>query len=167
MSTTVDAKPRTAHQRSLEATRSICATLGLANVQWLSAALAEAVAEELVHNHTLASRIKALYGEVAAVESARPRRSRPRRAAPPADLVPLKHVEGLRGEALARLDPYFLLDVYGAAQLRAALSGYTRDSLKAAADDVMRKNPGTRPTNRGHIDSLVDYIVEQLAGHGY
>lgn len=67
----------------------------------------------------------------------------------------------------AKPDPYKLLEWYGPGQLRAVLVRMTPKSLRALADVVQAHNANTAPASRAAKPSLVDYIVEHVAGPGY
>jgi hypothetical protein len=82
-------------------------------------------------------------------------------------LVPVVDPTTLKRQAFGELDAYYLFQLYGAQQLRAALSRYPLKSLKEALKEVERRNPGTKPKSRSSADDVIDYIVDKVAGPGY
>lgn len=137
-----------------EAAKLASSILELDDLRRLTIALAEAAAQELVGNRPFAARVRALYDEVPATPS---RASAPDPFA--TQLVPIKMVPGRDINPAAPLDPYFLLEVYGASQLETALNLFPVAKLKEGAAMVERHHPGTKPTNRGRKAALVEYIV--------
>lgn len=133
------------------------AALDLKDLKRLAAALAEAAAEEVVRNRAFADRVRALYAEVPAST-----RKPPGVTAFDIDLVPIRRIEGREIDPAAPLDPYFLLDLYGPAQLEKALGLFPLAKLKEASATVERRHPGTKPTNRGSKAALIAYIVDRL-----
>lgn len=165
MHTAVNAKPTTIQQRSAEATRVLREVLGLEDLKLLAAALAEVAADEAAHNHQFAQRIRETYHQIE--EMKRPTPKPVRRNEPLAKLVPIVPPGEIRIDPHAPLDPYILIRLYGGHQLRAALDGYTLASLKEASATTQERNPGTKPTNKGRKDAIIDYIVEHVAGPGF
>jgi len=65
------------------------------------------------------------------------------------------------------LDPYLLQRLYGTEQLPKALSVYGMTKLKEAAAVVMQKKPGVKPRDARRVDSVREFIVEQVTGSQY
>lgn len=138
--------------------------LGLDDLKLLSASIAEAAAEEIARNEQFSRRIRDLYAELASKQGVKRTSQIP---VPAVELVPLPGSENVRVDPFAALDPYLLQRLYGARQLREALSVYSLSKLKEALSPVEQRNPGTKPKNKSRKDSIVDYIVEHVAGPGY
>lgn len=133
--------------------------LGLSDVKRVSLALSQVAAQEAERNHAFAERIRTAYAALP------PTRQRPKMlTAFDVKLTPIKHIQGRELNPADPLDPYFLFDVYGAAQLPTALSIFPVAKLKEGAASVERRNPGTKPTNRGQRQPLIDYIVRYVRG---
>ena len=129
--------------------------LGLPDVKRVGVALAEIAAQEAERNRAFAERIRMLYAGLA------PTRERKKMlTAFDVTLVPIKHVQGRELNPAEPLDPYFLFEVYGPAQLPTALSIFPVAKLKEGAAIVERRYPGTRPTNRGQKQALINYMVQ-------
>jgi hypothetical protein len=123
----------------------------------VSLALAEVAAQEAERNHVFAERIRTAYAALA------PTKQRTKMlTAFDVKLVPIKHIQGRELNPAAPLDPYFLFEVYGSAQFPTALSIFPVAKLKEGAAIVERRNPGTKPTNRGQKQPLIDYIVRYI-----
>lgn len=168
MSTAISARPPTPAQRATEATEHTAELLHVADAKRLGSALTLAAAEAVRSNPTFAAQVRALYDELAPRRAASPRPAAPRaprgkRVAPDIELVPVKSMEGYDFDPLAPPDPYFLLEFYGAHQLRLALARYTVPRLREAVKHVKESNPHTRPTGASQ-EALVDYIVQYVAG---
>lgn len=128
--------------------------LGLPDVKRVGIALAEIAAQEAERNRAFAERIRTLYDGLA------PARERKKMlTAFDVKLVPIKHVQGRELNPADPLDPYFLFEVYGPAQLPTALSMFPVAKLKEGIAIVERRHPGTKPTNRGQKQALIDYMV--------
>lgn len=162
MSVTI--KPRTVQQRAADATHTLRTMLGLDDLRLLSASVAEATAEEIARNERFSQRIRDLYAELASRQGIKRTNQK---LALPVELVPLPGSENVRVDPFAALDPFLLQRLYGSGQLRQALSVYSLSKLKEALAPVEQRNPGTKPTNRSRKDSIIEYIVEHVAGPGY
>lgn len=163
MSTTL--KVRTTQQRATEATSRLKRMIGADNLKLLSAAIAEVAADEADSNPAFVSRVRAVYQELVSMPTTRARSAASKLAE--VELIPIGKVEGGGINPYAPLDPDYLSKLYGAHQLRAALSRYQLASLKDAAAKIQQEHPGTKPRNRSSKDSVIDYIVEHVAGPGY
>jgi len=166
MATTSTPVSQTVQQRAVSATSQLRTILGLDDLKLLSVALTEAAIEELRFSPTFTARIRAIYDELAA---AKPKRTPRVRLSSVNDvkLVPIGEGYDRPIDPSAPLDPYFLNGLYGANQLRLALTRYSVAKLKEGAAAVEQKNPGTKPASKARKDSLIDYIVEMVAGPGY
>jgi hypothetical protein len=161
MSTTLRGAALTVQQRGVAATSRLREALGLDNIKVLSVALAEVAADEVSRNPGFAHQVRMAYQELAALK---PSRLAQTRRADDVELVPIVNPETLKRDPFGPLDPYYLHQLYGGRQLRAALGRYPPVSLKEACALVEQRNPGTKPKNRGRIDDVIDYIVEYVTG---
>jgi hypothetical protein len=159
-------KTRTVRQRAVEATKALREQLGLDNIDLLSTAVAEVAVQEVASNPAFRERISTVYRDLLALHETRPLRTVIRPSTRP-QLVPIGTIEGYEMDPAATLDPLFLLKLYGASQLRAALSEYSLAKLKEAATEIQTRNPGTKPTSKARKEAIIDYIVEKVAGPGY
>jgi hypothetical protein len=166
MSTTLKVRTLTISQRSAQTVSQVSSLLGLEDTKLLSAALIEAAAEGVHRNAAFASHVRALYGDMA--EATKPKRpvQKPQMHV---DLVPLRRIEGREIDPALPLDPYFLHELYGSHQLRAALSRYGKQKLVEAAELIQQQNPNAGPKNKSRATAatLIDYIVEHVAGSGH
>jgi hypothetical protein len=162
-------KAPTYPQRVTLAAESVAQYLHLDDPKRVSAALAEIVAEEVVRNPSFASRVRTRYEELAPSKRRRGGSTRITDPKPPKTkrtLVPLKIVETGDVNIGAALDPYWLYEVYGADQLADALDEYTVASLKEAVEFVQERHPGTKPTNKGHREPIIEYVVRYVLADG-
>lgn len=127
--------------------------LDLPDPKRLEIALAEVAAEELEHNSTFAKRVLAFYNSL---QPSAPKQ----KATPRAELVPIKYVEDRDLNAADKLDPYFLLEVYGMHQLWAALEPFPIAKLKEGAD-LVEKRTGTK-ANRRSKTTILEYITQHV-----
>jgi hypothetical protein len=164
MSTTL--RPRTLRQRSAEATARLRDVLDLDDLDLLSTALAEVAADEAAQSPAFANRIRSVYKDLISLKETRPLRAKKTKPAD-VELVPVGRVEGHEFDPYAPLDPGYLYQLYGAHQLRAALSRYSLVKLKEAAPNLEAQHPGTKLVSRARKDAIIDYIVEQIAGPDY
>jgi hypothetical protein len=156
----------TPQQRINQAASSAARTMGVGNTKAIAAALIEAATELAANDSNFASRIRALYQEITATKGHTPKN-------PPISankshykleddgLVPIKHMQ-VHLDLSAPLDPFFLLELYGAGQLPKALSRYQLKRLLEAMAAVQEKFPGTKPRNKSKKDDVIAYIVEML-----
>ena len=161
MSATLTTSKRlTTQQRVNGATAQLQSLIGASDVKLLSAAITEAAAAEAVHNPTFRRTVQRIYEELSAksTQSATCHSRVPSHA----ELVPLPGTEGARFNPFAPLDPYALVKLYGPAQLRTALSGYSAATLRQAVTLVQQRYPQTKPTDARKSESLIAYIVQQL-----
>jgi hypothetical protein len=82
---------------------------------------------------------------------------------PRKELVPIKEIPGHEINIARALDPYFLLELYGAHQLRDALAEQTTANLREAVALVKERNKGSQPRGRTAA-AIIDYIVEHVVG---
>jgi len=155
-------KLKTVPQRAAEATRRLRTVLGLEDLKLLSAAIAEAAADEADRSAQFRSHVLTIYQELAMLQVSGSSR-RPTHAADEVELIPLPGTEGIRIDPFGTVDPILLLRLYGPHQLRTALSGYSYTALKEAVSVVKSRYPKTKPKDGRKADALLDYIVEQIA----
>lgn len=151
----------TVQQRAMAATAQLRQLVDADDVRALSAAVAEAAAEEAERNTAFLSTLRRIYTEMTALSKGAQRTRRDTHYSD-VELVPLPGTEGARFDPFAPLDPYALLRLYGPQQLRAALNGYSYARLREAVAAVRNKWPGTKPSDARKASSLIDYIVEHL-----
>ncbi len=154
-------KRQSVQQRTKSATDQLRALTGAEDGKLLSAAVAEAAAEEAARNGAFRATVRAIYDELR-LQATTTTRTRQSGTANAVELVPLPGTEGARFDPFAPLDPYALLRLYGPQQLGAALSGYSATALREAATMVREKHPKTKPTDARKTDSLIGYIIQQL-----
>lgn len=159
MSVTID-QP-TVQQRAAAATAELKRASGLNDLKLLSAAVAEAAAAEAVKNADFLACIRSIYAELTKAPNRQPRAKAPHQELP--ELIPLPDVDGSRFDPFAALNPYELLRLYGLSQMATALNGFSLEKLREAATFVKERHPGTKPKDGRRKDSLIAYIVEQMA----
>jgi hypothetical protein len=144
------------------ATAQLQELIGADDVKLLSAAVTEAAAAEAVRNTAFRTSVRRIYEELRTqpLSTTRTQRSSRQSSVEP---LPLPGTEGARFDPFAPLDPYALLRLYGPQQLGAALSGYSSVALREAVTVVRQKHPKTKPKDARKADSLIAYIVQQLA----
>jgi hypothetical protein len=147
--------------RSAEAARNLHAALRLpvdmSDAATLSAALLEVIAEESQRspNPRIAEAVCQRYQELFALRSTSAKRD-VKYVEP---LIPLRYAEGTI-DPFAPPDPKKLIYVYGQDKLARALSNYTLFMLKQTAAKIEQERPGTKPSNRGRKDAVIEYIVK-------
>lgn len=129
----------------------------------LGTAVAEVAARESQRNPRFADDVRKVYDELAAMKRSTGTNRRPtvrqQHELPP--LVPIRRTEGpLHIDPFKAPDPERLAYIYGKNQLARALQGLRVDTLKEMAAKIEQRCPGTKPTNRGHANALIAYIVE-------
>lgn len=152
------------------AARSIAFFLDLEDTNRITLAVLMAASEELERNGQFVARVRAAYNTLPASKtrgagsagSAAQKAEEARKLA--ATLKPIHEVEGREINLAAPLDPYFLLDVYGAQQLRQALELFPLAKLKEGVNAVIERNPGTKPTSKSSKAAVIDYIERYVAG---
>lgn len=162
MSNALDSGPLTVAQRAAAAAQQAAELLHLDDIKALAATLAEEALESLQRDPAFAARVLQRYATLARPTS-RPKRARSQPVDSAEDLTPIRHIGGHPANPGAPPDPYYLYDLYGAHQLRRALSRYKLPELRLATQLVQERNPGTKPSNKSKRDPLIDYIVEQVA----
>lgn len=147
------------------AARSLAFLFNVEDASRVSLAVLLAAADELEQNPRFAARVRTLYEQLPAKAPRGTGASGKGDAAKilASTLQPIRYVEDREINPAAPLDPYFLLDVYGAHQLRQALDLFPLAKLKEGAEAVMERNPGTKPKNKGSKPAVIDYIVQRLA----
>lgn len=142
--------------------------LGLDDVSRMSLALTIAAADEVEENSRFADRVRAVYELLPATKQRATSGSRSgssRGSLPKAltsTLTPIKRVEGGEINPLAPLDPYLLLEVYGAQQLREALDLYPVTKLREGVTAVLAQHPGRKPPAKASKAALIEYIATRL-----
>lgn len=165
MASSTTVRTPTYPQRVTLAAESVAQYLHLDDPKRLSAAIVEIVAEEVTRNPSMASRIRNRYDELALPKRRRGSSARNTVTKPPKPmrtLVPLKIVETGDVNIGAALDPYRLYEVYGAEQLADALDEHTLASLQEAMECVQERHPGTKPTNKGRRQTIIEYVVRYV-----
>lgn len=148
------------------AARSLAYLLNVDDTNRLSLAVLLAASDEIEQNSRFAARVRAMYEQLptktprGSVGSAKGDASKILTST----LQPIRHVEGREINPAAPLDPYFLLEVYGAHQLRQALELFPLSKLKEGVEAVIERNPGTKPTSKSSKVSVIDYIARYVAG---
>src|SRR5689334_1991307 len=166
MSVTLRNKPLTVKQRNNLALQRLSESLSIEDSALLATAVLEVIADEVGWNGDVGQRIRDAYRDLLQLPSLTKGKLRPPKPAP-VKLVPVGKVDESRIKPYGLLDPYLLFDLYGAAQLRLALDGYSLAKLKEGMAAVAARNPGTKPTSKASKAPLIDYIVEYVAGSGY
>jgi len=152
--------------------------LGLDDAKRLTAALVEVAVEELVRSNAFTARVRERYDALAprkpvptvprpkapraakTVKTATPPRPKGTEELP--ELVPIRRIEGREISLAGPLDPYFLFELYGGAQLARALDRYPLRKLQEATTLVEERHHGTRPALRTDKEAIIAYIVAQL-----
>ena len=148
-------KPSTA-----AAAKRASAVLELRDTSRLSIALAEAAADELTRNGAFARHVREIY-DCLPEKAPRVPREDPLRALK-INLIPLRPDANYQVNPSGPLDPYDLLEHFGAHQLTDALELFSLQRLQAAAKKVQAKHPGAKPKDGRQKPSVIAYIVEQL-----
>ena len=157
------ATPTTPAVTAASAARSIAFLLSVDDANRASLAVLLAAADEIEQNSRFAARVRAAYDLLPPSKAPRPTGSSRTSDAEKiltSTLTPIRHVEGHEINLAAPLDPYFLLEVYGAHQLREALDLFPLAKLKEGVEAVMERNPGTKPKSKSSKAAVVDYIVQ-------
>ncbi|HUY77839.1 MAG TPA: hypothetical protein VMV29_13795 [Ktedonobacterales bacterium] len=174
MSMTLEA-PLTAtsvKERSAAATRHLCETLQLdtlapKDLTYLALALTEVASEEAEHNSEFNRRVRELYEMIAPTKKpAKPRSpsswQRPTKEELMKPLKAVGTVDPSRIAPYAPPDPYALLELFGPEQLPRVLFLRTLENLKRAVRIVQARHPGTKPSNMGRKDAIVEYIMRYV-----
>ncbi len=151
------------------------------NGKLLQAVLLEVAATALADDPAFAARVRARYAEVAPPPTRRATKRgdsssggtgrRAPRATPKVSdllepLVPIKHIPNYEITVEGPLDPYLLLEVFGAHQLARALNQRSPADLQKAVALVQARHPGTGPerstSGKASKPALIAYIVEQV-----
>lgn len=162
---TAPTKSRTAMTTNAAA-RSLASALGLPDAGRAGAAALLVAAEEVERNSSFAARVRSAYDLLPAGKPTRGSTSGRAAVAKilSSTLTPIRHVEGREINLAAPLDPYFLLEVYGAHQLRQALDLFPLAKLKEGLPAVMERHPGTKPSSKASKAAVIDYLVRVVAG---
>jgi hypothetical protein len=177
VSSAVEMTTASVQERTAEASRVLCAALGLVglsatNMKYLMLALAEVADEEIHRNADFAARLRSRYEALVPARPSRAGRSsgasRPSRSSgpPKTRLTPVGTVDEGLLDPYAPPNPFLLQQLYGNEQLAAALGRHSLAALKQAVDVVQEQFPGTKPKKLTK-PGIIDYIVEHVAGPGY
>ncbi len=141
-------------------------TLNQADIKRLSAALSLAAAEEVEHNSSFASRLKLLFDELK--PSKKPTLAKKHTTITDSiddGLVPIATGINYTFNPTAPPDPFFLVKLYGPAQLRKALGRYSATRLKETSQKLVAdKGLPVKPMSKATKDELIEYIASQVAG---
>lgn len=135
------------------------------NESALTIAALELVSESLAGDVVTKERLREKYEEIASLATKQPKS--PPKPKPMPTLLPGRGRGVDTYNPYAKLNPFELLEDYGAHQLRAVLERATQQSLRDAVAMVQKHNPGTVPNNRTKSADMIDYIVLHVAGPGY
>ena len=162
--TSTKARTRSAVKTTTVA-RSLASALGLPDAGRAGIAALLVAAEEVERSSHFAARVRAAYDLLPASKPTRGSTRGENTVAKilTSTLTPVRHVEGREINLAAPLDPYFLLEVYGADQLRQALELFPLTKLKEGLPAVMERHPGTKPTSRSSKAAVIDYLVRRVA----
>ncbi len=163
----------TLQQHSAQATRELCAALGLgtlspANVKYLSLALTQAATAEASQNEDFAERVRSLYQSLVPAKATREPSSRGSSRARGSKgwdvkLTPIGTVDDALLDPYGPPNPFALQQLYGDEQLPLALGRYTPAKLKDAVAVVQQRYPGSKPKKMTKA-SIIEYIVNTIAG---
>src|SRR5262249_40430981 len=109
--------------------------VGRSDAKMLAAAVADAAADEAEHNSAFVRAVQSAYDRLEATTKRTTRK--PAAARPRKELIPIVPAGELDFDRDEKPSAYGLLRLYGAAQLRDALEGYTLATLKEMAQEVM------------------------------
>ena len=154
-------KAPTYSQRSSAAAAQANERFGFADEKRMLAALGEMAVDEMSRNPAFAVRVRNRYEELAPQKP--PTRAKAVKTAKP-KLIPIKELPGFQLDATRRVDPWFILEYFGAKQLEPALRMQTIGNLREAIAVVEERYPGTAPKGKLTKDSAVSYILQQVLG---
>jgi hypothetical protein len=157
--TTSTTNSPTPAQRSAIAAAEAAKRFTFTNEKLMLAALSEIALDELSRNPSFAVRVRDRYEELAPTKTPKAPKA-PKE--PRAKLVPIKELPGFRLDATRRLDPWFILEYYGEAQLETALRIQTIGNLREAIEVVEERYPGTAPKGKLTKDAAIAYILEYV-----
>ena len=164
MATNTPSKARSA-VTTTTAARSLASALGLPDAARAGVAALLVAIEEVEQSSHFAARVRAAYDLLPEGKPTR-RSTRGEDAVTKilsSTLTPIRHVEGHEINLAAPLDPYFLLEVYGAGQLRQALDLFPLTKLKEGLPAVMERHPGTKPSSKASKAAVIDYMERYIA----
>lgn len=161
-------KSQTVTVTTTTASRSLASLLNVDDAGRAGLAVLLAATDEIEQNSRFAARIRAAYDMLPASKPPRSSGSSSRTSNVAkiltSTLTPIRHTEGREINLAAPLDPYFLLEVYGAHQLREALDLFPLTKLKEGVEAVTERNPGTKPSSKSSKAAVIDYIVRYVTG---
>lgn len=158
-------------QRAAQAAHRAAEALRATDEKRLAAALAEIAAEEMARNPTFALRVRSRYEDLEPPKKARaaktikePRKPKlppaPRAAIEP--LIPIKPSVNYQIDVARPLDPYEVLEYFGAHQLPIAFDDQHLTTLRVSATFVEDHHPGTKPKGRATREKLFAYIMQYV-----
>lgn len=155
-------KPLSLAQHSAQANTRLQELVERRDARLLEAAVLEAAAYEAEGNPSFVRAIRYRYDVLAS--TTKPSTRKPTAAKQPKELIPIVSAGELAYDRDVKPSAYGLQRLYGNAQLRDALDGYTLVTLKEMAQEVMARNPGTKPESQRSKTAVIEYIVVCLAG---
>ncbi|HUY78772.1 MAG TPA: hypothetical protein VMV29_18510 [Ktedonobacterales bacterium] len=137
----------------------------------MAAALAEIAAEEMARNPSFALRVRSRYEALEPPKKTRaakalkdPQKPKlppaPRAATEP--LVAIKPSVDYQIDVARPLDPYEILEYFGAHQLPLAFDSQHLTTLRDSATFVEDRHPGTKPKGRATREKLFAYIMQYV-----
>jgi len=135
--------------------------LALDDTKQLAIAIAEAAVEEIRTNRVFAERVRTFYQQIA---TAPVRQKAPKNEKKEVKVVPIKKIEGREINPAAPLDPYFLLEAYGSAQLPVVLDRFSRQKLLEAVDIIAARTPGEKLKNSSKAtrENVIQFILDHV-----
>lgn len=161
----VSTRPLTVAKRKTLATEQIQHALTAADKDAALTAALEILVEWLAIDAEVSQRLRERYVELEKLKANKPEPSSKRTKAPAP--VPIAGPDLDHFNPYAKPDPYKLLEWYGHDQFRAVVTGATPPVLAELVEAVQAREPGTKPASRRGKKSMVDYVVEHVAGPGY
>ncbi len=156
------AKPQSLAQHSAQAKTRLLELIGRRDTKLLEAAVLEAAVYEAESNPNFLGAVQYRYDVLASTTKVATRRSTSGK--PLKELVPIIPAGELVYDRDEKPSAYKLQRLYGNAQLRDALDGLTLVTLKEMAQEVMARNPGTKPESQRTKAGVIEYIVARLTG---
>jgi hypothetical protein len=160
----INEKPLTVAQRAAQAAEQAAKYLGVSNTKVLAAVLAEIAVQELRYNRSFADRLRSAY-ESAAPKPKPPtkRVGEPQPKAPKVKLTPIKDVGTHEINIAAQVDPYYLYEVFGAAQLPLALGTFSKKKLvDEVVPIVQRRHPEAKPGGKADKQAVIAFVVQYV-----
>lgn len=156
-SASTTSKPPTFAQRASTASSQANERFNFTDEKRMLAALSEIALDEMNRNPTFAVRVRNRYEELTPPKPVKATKTT--KAVKP-KLTPIKELPGFQLDATRRLDPWFILEYFGEAQLETALRMQTIGNLREAVAVVEERYPGTAPKGKLTKDGAISYIME-------